>query len=188
MGKAQSASLEPSTWGALQTRSPTVLRHSEYLCVVVGSRKMYCWLRSTLAFLRATPRRRGPPRATRRPSAHASTFHAHAFMYKQMASPSKPNTYHASGSKHIKQPRWFPRGCTPKSRAPRRSGQKQRRGPGSFWPGAGAWPKWSKTEALPGFILGRSRRMRLWGPVQGLACVEERAPASLHASARRLLQ
>ena len=132
VGKAQSASLEPSTWGALQTRSPTVLRHSEYLCVVVGSRKMYCWLRSTLAFLRATPRRRGPPRATRRPSAHASTCHAHAFMYKQMASPSKPNTYHASGSKHIKQPRWFPRGCTPKSRAPRRSGQKQRRCQGLF--------------------------------------------------------
>ena len=155
VGKAQSASLEPSTWGALQTRSPTVLRHSEYLCVVVGSRKMYCWLRSTLAFLRATPRRRGPPRATRRPSAHASTFHAHAFMYKQMASPSKPNTYHASGSKHIKQPRWFPRGCTPKSRG---------RSFGSSVPtDAAAVPRWGPSPRDRGIrraIGGRSRKSR----------------------------
>ena len=28
-----------------------------------------------------------------------------------------------------------------------------------FWPKAGAWPNWSKTEALPGIILARSRRL-----------------------------
>ena len=30
----------------------------------------------------------------------------------------------------------------------------RRRRQGSFWPEAGAWPKWSKTKALPGFIFG----------------------------------
>ena len=76
---------------------------------------------------------------------------------------------------------------------------------GRFWPKAGAWPKWSKTEALPGLILARSRRLAEVVQIRGVArgsfwpeacaCaleylggVEEQTPASLHASARRLLQ
>ena len=42
---------------------------------------------------------------------------------------------------------------------------------GHFWPEAGAWPKLSKTEALPGFILAQGGRLAEVVKNQGAARV-----------------
>ncbi len=59
-----------------------------------------------------------------------------------------------AGTHEVVQIRGAARGHFGPKPAPGRSGQKQRRCQGSFWPEAGAWPKWSRSEALPGGLSG----------------------------------